>query len=596
MVELYTMQRYLRPDLLQKAGFENFDDWASTFGEVVTQLEPTPDGTDYRPKKRFAKFANLPELMQMYKEFADIRTAEMLKLPVPEIEGGKPQTILSKPNEFQQEYVKILAARSEEIHKGNVDPHIDNPLKITGEARLLGLDARCINLNAENDPNSKVNMCIERVVDIYNNTADKKGVQVIFCDVAINDKNTKGEPAFSVYNYIREELTRRGIPADEICAAGDAANAQQRTEMFSQLNSGTKRVLLASTSKMGTGANFQQKLCALHNLDIPWKPSDLEQRLGRIVRRGNENKSVQIFNYLTEKTFDSYMMSIIVNKQKFISQIMSGKTPARTCQDVDEMVLNYSEMQAIASGDPRVKEKIELDNDVARLRLLESEHARRKFNLQDIAIKCEREVMQISEIALPNAQQDKEWAVKNALPEDRFEMKIGSTTYTERAKAGEALRKEIIGVMGSRQSKPVGEFCGFTVSLAADCGTTPKITLRSLYGNGLTYYAESNLDSDIGNITRIENILKSGIDKRIETLNSNLELAQRNLAEAERTKDAPFEYEDELREKTARLEELNKALNIEQADEIAIDDIEAADSPDKDTPPPKNNPPKRGRR
>ena len=596
MVELYTMQRYLRPDLLQKAGFENFDDWASTFGEVVTQLEPTPDGTDYRPKKRFAKFTNLPELMQMYKEFADIRTAEMLKLPVPEIEGGKPQTVLSKPNEFQQEYVKILAARSEEIHKGNVDPHYDNMLKITSEARLLGLDARCINPAAENDPDSKVNLCVDRVVDIYNHTTAKKGVQVIFCDIAIHDRNSKGEPAFSVYNYIREELTRRGIPADEICAAGDAANAQQRTEMFSQLNSGTKRVLLASTSKMGTGANFQQKLCALHNLDIPWKPSDLEQRLGRIVRRGNENKSVQIFNYLTEKTFDSYMMSIIVNKQKFISQIMSGKTPARVCHDVDEMVLNYSEMQAIASGDPRVKEKIELDNDVARLRTLESEHARRKFNLQDIAIKCEREVMQISKIALPNAQQDKEWAMKNALPEDKFEMKIGNITYTERAKAGEALRKEIIGVMGSRQSKPVGEFCGFTVSLAADCGTTPKITLHSCNGNGLTYYAESNLESDIGNITRIENILKGGIDKRIETLNKNLELAQKNLAEAERTKDTPFEYEDELREKTARLYDLNKALNIEQADEVVIDDIGAADSPDKDTPPPKNNPPKRGRR
>ena len=444
--------------------------------------------------------------------------------------------------------------------------------------------------------NSKVNMCIDRVIDIYNNTSDKKGVQVIFCDVAINDRNNKGEPAFSVYDYIREELARRGIPADEICAAGDAANAQQRTEMFSQLNSGTKRVLLASTGKMGTGANFQQKLCALHNLDIPWKPSDLEQRLGRIVRRGNENKSVQVFNYLTEKTFDSYMMSIIVNKQKFISQIMSGKTPARTCQDVDEMVLNYSEMQAIASGDPRVKEKIELDNDVARLRLLESEHARRKFNLQDIAIKCEREVTQISKIALPNAKQDKEWAIRNALPEDKFEMKIGGTTYTERAKAGEALRKEILSVMSSRQSKPVGEFCGFTVSLAADCGTTPKITLNAQYGNGLTYYADSNLESDIGNIMRIENILKSGIDKRIETLNGNLELAQKNLAEAERTKDIPFEYEGELREKTARLEELNKSLNIEKADEIVIDDIDGADSPDKDTPPPKNDPPKRGRR
>ncbi len=596
MVELYTMQRYLRPDLLQQAGFENFDDWASTFGEVVTQLEPTPDGTDYRPKKRFAKFANLPELMQMYKEFADIRTAEMLNLPVPEIEGGKPQTVLAKPNEFQQEYVKVLAARSEQIHAGNVDPHDDNMLKITSEARLLGLDARCINPAAENDPDSKVNLCIDRVMDIYDQTSEKKGVQVIFCDIAIHDKNSKGQPAFSVYNYIREELIRRGIPAEEICAAGDAANAQQRTEMFSQLNSGAKRVLLASTSKMGTGANFQQKLCALHNLDIPWKPSDLEQRLGRIVRRGNENKTVQVFNYLTEKTFDSYMMSIIVNKQKFISQIMSGKTPARTCQDVDEMVLNYSEMQAIASGDPRVKEKIELDNDVSRLRLLESEHAQRKFNLQDIAVKCEREVMQISKIALPDAQQDKEWAVKNALPEDRFEMKIGNKTYTERTRAGEALRQEILSVMGSRQSKPVGDFCGFTVSLSFDGGTIPWITLHSHNENGLTYYANTNLDSDIGNITRIENILKGGIDKRIERLNGELELAQKNLAEAERTKDAPFEYADELREKTSRLEELNKALNIERTDEVVLDDIGSSDSTSKDISPPKNNPPKRGRR
>ena len=593
MVEMYTMQRYLRPDLLDNSGLQTFDDWASTFGEVVTQLEPTPDGTDYRPKKRFAKFANLPELMQMYKEFADIRTAEMLNLPVPEIEGGKPQTVLAKPNEFQQEYVKILAKRSEQIHAGNVDPREDNMLKITHEARLLGLDARCINPAAENDPESKVNLCIDRVMDIYDQTTDKKGVQVIFCDIAINDKNGKGEPTFSVYNYIREELVRRGIPPEEICAAGDAANEQQRTEMFSQLNAGTKRVLLASTSKMGTGANFQQKLCALHNLDIPWKPSDLEQRLGRIVRRGNENKTVQVFNYLTEKTFDSYMMSIIVNKQKFISQIMSGKTPARTCQDVDEMVLNYSEMQAIASGDPRVKEKIELDNDVARLRLLESEHTRRKFNLQDIAIKCEREVRRITQIALPNAEHDKEWAKKNELPEDTFEIKIGDQTFTERAKAGAALRKEIISVMASRQTKQIGEFCGFTVLLSADCSTTPKITLHSWNGGGLTYYADTNLDSDIGNITRIENILKIGIDKKIEALNANLEDAKKNLAEAERTKDAPFEYADELRDKTARLEQLDKELNIDKQEDAIIGD----DGEDISLEPPqKPEPPKHGRR
>lgn len=593
MVELYTMQRYLRPDLLEKSGFENFDDWASTFGEVVTQLEPTPDGTDFRPKKRFAKFANLPELIQMYKEFADIRTADMLKLPVPEIDGGKPMTVLAKPNEFQQEYVKVLAERSEQIHAGNVDSHEDNMLKITHEARHLGLDARCINPAAENDPESKVNMCIDRVKDIYDQTTEKKGVQVIFCDIAINSQKTDGTPCFSVYNYIREELARRGIPREEICAAGDAKDDKKRTEMFSQLNSGTKRILIASTGKMGTGANFQQKLCALHNLDIPWKPSDLEQRLGRIVRQGNENKSVQVFNYLTEKTFDSYMMSIIVNKQKFISQIMTGKTPARTCQDVDEMVLNYSEMQAIASGDPRVKEKIELDNDVARLRLLESEHARHKFSLQDIVAKCEQEIRRISQIALPNAQHDKAYAEKNALPEDTFKIELGGNIYTERAKAGEALRKVILRVMSSKEDKTVGEYCGFTVSLSSDCCYTPKI---KLYAGGMTYYADSNLDSDIGNITRIENVLKIGIDKRIESLQVNLEEAKKNLAEAERTKDAPFEYADELREKSARLEELNKELNIEKVDEVLIDDDENLDAPDEDIPPQKPDPPKRGRR
>lgn len=592
MVELYTMQRYLRPDLLEKSGFQNFDDWASTFGEVVTQLEPTPDGTDFRPKKRFAKFANLPELIQMYKEFADIRTADMLKLPVPEIEGGKPQTVLAKPNEFQQEYVKVLAERSEQIHAGNVDSHEDNMLVITNEARHLGLDARCINPAAENDPESKVNLCVDRVKDIYDQTTEKKGVQVIFCDIAINNKKSDGTPCFSVYNYIREELVRRGIPREEICAAGDASTDVQRTQMFSQLNSGEKRILIASTGKMGTGANFQQKLCALHNLDIPWKPSDLEQRLGRIIRQGNENKSVKVFNYLTEKTFDSYMMSIIVNKQKFISQIMTGKTPARTCQDVDEMVLNYSEMQAIASGDPRVKEKIELDNDIARLRLLESEHARHKFDLQDVAAKCEQEINRIKNIALPNAQHDKAYAEKNALPEDTFKIELGDEIYTERAKAGEALRKEILRVMSTKKDKTVGEYCGFTVSLSSDLCTTPKI---KLYAGGMTYYTDSNLESDIGNITRIENILKIGIDKRIEALNESLISTEKNLAEAERTKDAPFEYADELREKTVRLEELNKELNIEKVDEVLIDD-EDLDNPDEELPPQKPDPPKRGRR
>ena len=299
---MYTMQRYLRPDLLESAGLENFDDWASTFGEVVTQLEQSPDGQSFRPKKRFAKFSNLPELMLMYKEFADIRTPDMIKLPIPEIKDGKAQTIVAKPSEFQEAYVQQLAERSDKIHSGAVDPKDDNMLKITHEARLLGLDARCINPDAENDPTSKVNLCIDKIMEIYNRTNDTKGVQAVFCDIAINDADGEGKPAFSVYKYIREELERRGIPADEICAAGDAKNDAQRTEMMSQLNSGKKRIIIASTSKMGTGANFQHKLCALHHLDIPWKPSDVEhtkRNKGQpIIRQKVNNTQIPLENYI----------------------------------------------------------------------------------------------------------------------------------------------------------------------------------------------------------------------------------------------------------------------------------------------------------
>lgn len=563
------MQRYLRPDLLQSAGLENFDDWASTFGEVVTQLEQTPDGQNFRPKKRFAKFANLPELMVMYKEFADIRTPDMIKLPVPDIKGGKAETILAKPSEFQEAYVQQLAERSELIHSGSVDPHDDNMLKITHEARLLGLDARCINPDAENDPQSKVNLCIDKIMDIYNRTSDQKGVQAVFCDVAVNEKNGDGEPTFSVYKYIREELERRGIPREEICAAGDASTDVQRTEMMSQLNSGAKRIILASTSKMGTGANFQQKLCALHHLDIPWKPSDLEQRNGRILRQGNENKEVEIYHYLTEKTFDSYMMSIIVNKQKFISQIMSGKTPARTCQDVDEMVLNYSEMQAIASGDPRIKEKIELDGDVARLRMLESEFNSSRYSMQSDVEKFEKEITRLTEIAIPKCQSDIEFAKKNVLPEDKFEMKICGKLYTERKEAGKALRKQMIEVLKERQTKEVGEYRGFTFSFSADAGYSPKITLHR--EGGLSYYGDTNMETDIGNVSRIENMVSEGLEKKLNSLNGELNFAKENLDAARKNLAVPFEHAAELAEKSARLEQLDRELNIDKADEVMID-------------------------
>ena len=578
MTELYTMQRYLRPDLLSNAGLQNFDDWASNFGEVVTQLELKPAGDGYRPKKRFSKFVNLPELMQMYKEFADIRTADMLNLPVPEIEGGKPQTVVSKPNDFQKAALQILADRSELIHSGTVDPHDDNMLKITNEARLLGLDARALNPSAENYPDSKVNMCIDNIMKIYEETKEQKGVQAIFCDIAVNSDDGR----FSVYDYIRDELERRGIPRDEICAAGDAKNQNQRNEMYAQLRSGSKRIVLASTTKMGTGANVQTRLAAMHHLDIPWKPSDLEQRNGRIVRQGNTFDKVKIFNYVTEDTFDSYMLNIIINKQKFISQLMSGKTPARTCEDVDEMVLNYSEMQSLATGDPRIKEKIELDGEVARLRILESEHFNNKYRLEDFIVNGEKR-----KIALANqlniCKADKEFADKNKLPPDTFAVELGGKTYTERKDAAPILQKYILNTMVSGETQKIGKYCGFDISVKRekrgfDSGSGfPVLFLQQ--GKNIQHSAELSLDSDMGNITRMENILKLGIDKMIKDTETQLDQLNKDLQEAKQTKDTPFEFTDELEAKAARLEQLNFELN-EPDEVVMLDENEDEDDPD----------------
>lgn len=580
MTELYTMQRYLRPDLLTASGLQNFDDWASNFGEVVTQLELKPTGDGYRPKKRFSKFVNLPELMQMYKEFADIRTADMLNLPIPKIEGGKPQTVVSKPNDFQKAALQILAARSERIHSGTVDPHEDNMLKITNEARLLGLDARAINPEAENYPDSKVNMCIDNVMKIYEDTKEQKGVQVVFCDIAVNGDGGR----FSVYDYIREELKRRGILESEICSAGDATNQKQRNEMYAQLRSGNKRIVLASTTKMGTGANIQTRLAAMHHLDIPWKPSDLEQRNGRIIRQGNTFDTVKIFNYVTEDTFDSYMLNIIINKQKFISQLMSGKTPARTCEDVDELVLNYSEMQALATGDPRIKEKIELDGEVARLRTLESEHYNNKYRLEDFIIRGnERKNLLKNQLEVSKA--DKAFAEEHKLPPDTFLVVLGGAKYTERKDAASALQKFILNVMVSGEQKKIGNYCGFDITVKRESNgfdtSVPVIFLQQ--GRGLQYSAELSLNTDIGNITRMENILKLGIDKKISDTVGKLEALEKDLQEAAQTKDTPFEFAAELESKAARLEQLNCELNLDKPDEIAMSE-EENDSPDEDNP------------
>lgn len=601
------MKRYLRPSLLAQAGLQTFDDWASTFGEVVSKAELKPAGNGYRTKKRFAKFNNLPELMAMYKEFADIRTADMLDLPVPEIAGGKPQTIVAKPNDYQKAYMKVLAERSEAVHRGSVDAKVDNMLKITGEARLLGLDARCLNPEAENYPDSKVNLCINKVMEIYTNTTAQKGVQAIFCDIAVNgdneqdeqieDEKSKGKKAevkktddgkFSVYNYIKAELIRRGIPENEICFAGDADNQRKQNEMRAQLRAGSKRIVIASTSKLGTGANIQNKLVALHNLDIPWKPSDLEQRLGRIVRQGNENDVVGVFNYVTTDTFDAYMMNIIFTKQKFISQLMSGETSVRSCEDVDEMVLNYTEMQALATGDPRIKEKIELDTDVARLKMLENEHYNEQYRLDDIIKGAEVSIKNLDH-NITAAKNDIAFAGQNPMSTDNFEVEIKGKVYTERKAAGEALRQAVVEFMASRNGTihlPIGNFRGFELAVQegynAFTGVTAEIAIR----HGNTYAAEMDITGDIGNITRLENLVNDGIGKKLANLENKLAIAKSDLQAALENKGKPFEHADELAQKTERLNQLNLELEVGKSDEVIMNDSEdeEKDNPEHDAP------------
>lgn len=592
MVELYVMQRYLRPSLLAEAGLQTFDDWANTFGEVVSKAELKPAGNGYRTKKRFAKFNNLPELMAMYKEFADIRTSDMLDLPVPEIKGGKPETIVATTNDFQKAYMQILAERSEQVHNGNVDATVDNMLKITGEARLLGLDARCLNPDAENYPDSKVNLCIDKVMEIYTKTTAQKGVQAIFCDIAVNGDNeqeelTDGkkqvkevnpddEVKFSVYNYIKAELIRRGIPKDEICFAGDANNQKQQDEMRAQLRSGTKRIVIASTSKLGTGANIQNKLVALHNLDIPWKPSDLEQRVGRIVRQGNENDEVELYNYVTKDTFDAYMMNIIVTKQKFISQLMSGDTSARSCEDVDEMVLNYTEMQALATGDPRIKEKIELDTDVARLKMLESEHYNEQYRLDDVITQAKVGIENY-EHNIVAAKDDVAFAGENVLPKDTFSIEIGGKVYSERKAAGEVLRQAAVKFMANNNGTlymPIGNFRGFELALQKSHGYFATTTINIAVRHGITYDTEMDITGDIGNIARLENLVNDGIGKKLAYMEERLEQLKNDLTAALESKGKPFEHAEELETKSKRLTQLNLELEVGRTDEVIMNENE----------------------
>ena len=565
MVEFYVMQRYLRPDLLEKAGLQTFDDWAGTFGEVVSQLEIKPAGNGFQMKNRFSKFVNIPELMQMYKEFADIQTPDMIKLPVPALKTGAPIVVSAKPDERQQAYMKELAARSERIHNGNVDPSEDNMLKITHEARLLGLDSRCIFLDAEPTPDSKVMMLIDNLEQNYLDTMEQKGVQIVFCDIAIN----ADAEHFSVYQAIKDELIRRGIPRDEICFAGDAKTDKARADMFEQLRKGEKRFIIASTSKLGTGANVQDRICAIHHLDIPWKPADLTQQDGRGIRQGNLFPEVGIYHYLTENTFDAYMMGIITNKVKFINQIMTSKDPVRISEDVDEMVLTYSQMQAIASGNPMIKEKIQLDNDIAMLKTLESEHQKSVFKMQELA---ERKLPQRIEnyaALLEKASGDLR-AFQEQHPDNaEFQIEIDGKIYTDRAEAGAEIEKALIKCSTTGESIHLGRYFGFDLTIEKnqvgfiDAGTACSICMQGR----LKYYADLSLNNPIGNIRRIENLAGIQINAKIKQFSADLDKAKQNLEEARAAMTKPFERAQELADMQKRLEYVNEKLSMDSPDE-----------------------------
>lgn len=561
MVEFYVMQRYLRPDLLEKAGLQNFDDWASTFGEVVSQLEIKPAGNGFQMKNRFSKFVNIPELMQMYKEFADIQTADMLKLPVPKLETGKPIVVTSKPDERQKAYMKELATRSETIHSGTVDPRQDNMLKITHEARLLGLDTRCIFKDAQPAPDSKVMKLIDNLEKNYRKTMAEKGVQIVFCDIAINEDETH----FSVYKAIKQALMERGIPEKEICFAGDAKTDKARDEMFKSLRKGEKRFIIASTSKLGTGANIQDRICAIHHLDIPWKPSDLTQQDGRGIRQGNRFSQVGIYHYLTEETFDAYMMGIITNKAKFINQILTSKSPARVSEDVDEMVLTYSEMQAIASGNPMIKEKIQLDNDVAMLKTLEAEHKKSIYKMQELAEKTlPKQITHYSELLAKSKSDMSKYQEQQALNKE-FEMTIGGVRYDKRENAGEQIAVAMAKCTATGEPIELGTYRGFKVTIERNPSAntffeldTPCIAV--LHGE-LTYSCDVATDNGVGNVRRIENLAGIQINQKLCSLEEQLEKANKDLSEAQQNMLKPFEHGQELAEKTKRLEYVNAQLS-----------------------------------
>ena len=563
MVEMYTMQRYLQYSVLVKNELQHFDSWASTFGETITAIELAPEGTGYRAKTRFAKFYNLPELMSMFKNVADIQTADMLNLPVPKVNF---HNVVTAPSEFQKSIVAELSERAERVRNRMVDSTVDNMLKITNDGRKVALDQRLFSGNLPDNENSKVSICANNVFEIWQETADMRSAQLIFCDLS----TPHYDGSFNVYDDIKGKLALKGVPEAEIAFIHDANTEVKKKEMFSKVRNGDIRVLIGSTSKMGAGTNVQKKLVAIHDLDCPWRPADLEQRLGRIVRQGNENEEVEVFRYVTEQTFDAYLFQLVENKQKFISQIMTSKSPVRSAEDIDETALSYAEIKALATGNPHIKEKMDLDIEVAKLKLLKANHLSEKYALEDRLVKYYPEQIKELEARIKGYEADIVFRNNNtALNDEKFSpLTICDTLYSEKEAAGNALLAECKKLV-TPDPKHIGSYRGFKMYLSFETYTKNfKVTLK----NKLSHF--TLLGDDIfGNITRLDNAL-GGFESKNQHCKQLLEDTLTQQKEAEIEVNKPFVKEAELKEKSARLDELNILLNMDQKDSVIMGDDE----------------------
>ena len=570
MTELYVMQRYLQNSKLQNMGLGLFDSWASTFGEVVTSIELAPEGTGYRAKSRFARFYNIPELMNMFKEIADIKTSDQLKLPVPEAEY---ETVVLKPTEQQKEIVESLGERAEVVRNGGVDASVDNMLKITNDGRKLALDQRLVNELLPDNPESKIAVCAEKSYEIWKDTAAQKSAQLIFCDLS----TPKGDGSFNVYDDLKQKLIEKGVPEKEIAFIHDANTEAKKTELFGKVKSGQVRFLIGSTAKMGAGTNVQDRLIALHHLDIGWKPSDLEQREGRIIRQGNHNKKVHIFRYVTESTFDSYMWQLIENKQKFISQIMTSKAPVRSCEDVDEAALSYAEVKALATGNPAVKEKMALDVDVAKLKLLKANHMNNQYRLEDdIARNFPQQIAKLTEIIDSYKADIAHFSEHKITDPEQFSMEISGKVFTEKKEAGAALLAVCKDIKSVDAAMDIGSYQGFNMRIQFDSWS--KEFILSVKHESV---AKVRLGADaLGNIIRINNLLESYPEKLAEA-EQRLETVQEQMINAKEEVGKPFPKEEELNQKLERLSELNALLNMDEREDTETEQSESKEKEER---------------